>query len=223
MPDRTPPALRAQDGKRLTFDGYKQDFWPFHQSIEHRSSWKLERQQNFQELGSPSWEAHRDGDWERSLRLMAEERDALLRIRRENDERGHLLHRVRVAEQPLTPYLHWELTSLRQQAECGTPVRVVGPGAVRPYESEGPLPELVVLGGERLYHVQYTPDGFLDGAIRFTDPALVQPWEHFIRELFAAGEDMVAFHTREVAPLPPPWVTEPYFPSAGPRNTTSER
>ncbi|MEV8114725.1 DUF6879 family protein [Streptomyces xiamenensis] len=223
MSEEHPPALDPSAGDRLARDGYPADFWPFHDAVAHRSSWKLERRQSFQEPRNPSWQAHRDGDWERSLRLLEERRGEQVRTERESRGRGHLFHRVRVVERPLTPYLQWELTSLRQQAECGAPVRVVDGSTVRPYESDAHLPELVVLGGERLYHVQYTDDGLLDGAIRFTDPALVRPWERFLRELFAHGQDMVAFHDREVAPLPPPTVTEPYIRPTAPRVSEPER
>lgn len=62
------------------------------------------------------------------------------------------------------------------QAECGVPVRVVSAEAVRAWETERLLPEVVVLGEEALYEVVYSDDGVPVGAVRFTDDVLVKTW-----------------------------------------------
>jgi hypothetical protein len=204
MLDLSAPALRREAGERLAGDVYKQEFWERDAAIHDRDSWKLERRQHFEEQGSPSRDALSRGDWAESLRLMEERRGNLLAAAREDERRNSLFHRVRVVEQPLTPYVQWELHSLRQQAECGMRVQVVGPDLVAQSESDGLLPELVILGGEVLYQVLYTESGVPDGAIRYTDPDIIGCWESYIKELYRAGEDVLLYFAREVAHLPPP-------------------
>ncbi|WP_329062377.1 DUF6879 family protein [Streptomyces sp. NBC_01429] len=75
---------------------------------------------------------------------------------------------------------------------------------VTPSEGDGPLPELIVLGGDVLYEVLYTESGVPDGAIRHTDPEVIGGWESYIKELYRVGEDVMSYFDREVAHLPPP-------------------
>ncbi|MEO3974007.1 DUF6879 family protein [Streptomyces sp. CAU 1734] len=207
MSDLRAPCLPLAQGSRLTRPVYKQDFRQRYAQISQRDSWKLERLQHFEEEGSASRDALRAGEWKEALRLLEEDREGLLAAAREDELMGTVFHRVRVVEKPFTPYLQWELHSLRQQAECGTRVRVVRAGAVAGSEGAGPLPEVVVLGGHTLYRVLYTESGACSGAIRYTDPDVVGSWEYYISELFRAGEDMEQYFEREVAPLPPPSLT----------------
>ncbi|MDX3225567.1 hypothetical protein PV419_07600 [Streptomyces sp. ME19-01-6] len=138
------------------------------------------------------------------MRLLDEEREALLKTAQRDRERGTAFHRVRVVEEPLTPYMQWELHALRVQSESGKKVRVVTPAALGTLETPGLLPEVVVVGGQILYQVVYTEAGVLDGAIRFTDAELTKRWESFIKELYEAGEDLLSYFERRVAHLPPP-------------------
>lgn len=205
MLDLQLPALDPARGTRLD-DDYRHDFRRRAAEIRDGSSWKLERLQHFEET-SPSREALRRGDWAGALELLEERREQLAATQRERRERGYVFHRVRVVEQPLTPYVRWELHSLALGAEYGTPVRVVDARTVRDLEHNGALPEIVVLGDGTLYLIHYTAAGAFDHATRFTDPRLVAPWEQLIRRLFAEGEDVFPYLAREVAPLPPPELT----------------
>ncbi|GII90735.1 DUF6879 family protein [Sinosporangium siamense] len=204
MRNATVPPLIAARGKRLLRDAYLRDFRSRRAAIHNASSWKLERRQHFEEQESPSREAFRRGDWGLALRLLDAKRDSILRTLRQDRDNNSVLHRVRVVESPLTPYLQWELHSLRLQAELGKPIRVVTAEAVNPFETSGMLPEVVVLGSQVLYEVIYTEMGVPNGAIRFTDPDLVRCWEAFIQDLYHDGEDVVAYVDRRIAPLPPP-------------------
>ncbi|MEV7868770.1 DUF6879 family protein [Streptomyces sp. NPDC088124] len=204
MLDLRAPILLPELGERLVREVYKREFRERDAAIHDRDSWKLERRQHFEEQGSPSRDALSRGDWAESLRLMEERREKLLAAVREDERRNSLFHRVRVVEQPPTPYLQWELNSLRQQAQCGMRVRVVDAGLVAPSESGGLLPELVILGGDVLYRVLYTDAGVPNGAIRYTDPDIIGCWESYIRELYRVGEDVRNYFDREVAHLPPP-------------------
>jgi hypothetical protein len=204
MSDRAGLWLDHSEGKRLDLTEYRRDFWRRYAMISGRSSWKLERQQHFAEPGDPSWEAFRQGRWEEALRLFEGEREALARDVREDEANGHPFHRVRIVEEPLVPYLQWELCGLWVQAECGGRVRVVPGEVIRHLEGAAALPEVVVLGGEVLYEVCYTEAGVLDGGVRFTDAGLVGRWERFIAELYEKGEEMVAYAVRYLRQLPPP-------------------
>ncbi|MEU1942559.1 DUF6879 family protein [Streptomyces sp. NPDC020125] len=152
----------------------------------------------FKESNSPSWNAFHRGDLAEAERLLKDQAQALREAAEEAASRGSVFRRVRITEQPLTPYVQWELRSLRVRSENGGPVRVVPAAAVSRLESEGPLPELVVLGGRVLYQVMYTEESAPRGAIRFTDPASVEQWERFIADLFATGEDITSYVERDV-------------------------
>ncbi|MFJ2177123.1 MULTISPECIES: DUF6879 family protein [unclassified Streptomyces] len=207
MRDRSVLTFEEHQGERLLLDQYRRDFRQRDETITGRDSWKFERRQHFEELGSPSWEAFRRGDWSEALRLMAENGTTYwAQVAQEDRARGSVFHRVRIVEEPLTPYLQWELNSLRVQAECGLPIRVVGGDQLKALEATAPLPEIVVLGSQVLYEVVYTEAGLLDGGIRFADSGLIGRWEGFIKELYEDGEDIISYVDRHVAHLPPPRV-----------------
>lgn len=126
-------------------DAYRSDFRQRDAAVTDRDSWKFERRQDFQEQASPSWDAFRRGEWAEALRLMGDRREHWRRLAREDRERRSAFHRVRVVEEPLTPYLQWELHALRVQGESGMPVRVVDGAGLRHLEATAaPLPEVVV-------------------------------------------------------------------------------
>lgn len=95
------PAL----GERLPLADYRKDFRERQWTIDGQDSWKLERQQEFQEPGFASWDAFNQGDWAEALRLVEEERTYLREFSEENRRRGVTLYRVRVVEEPIAPYL----------------------------------------------------------------------------------------------------------------------
>lgn len=208
MADPYSLALDASEGRRLSYEDYRLDFAQRDSEVIDRKSWKFERRQSFREPDDPSWGSFLRGEWGESLQLLEEEREGLLAAVREEEERGNPFCRVRVVEEPLTPYLQWELHSLRVQAECGRPVRVVSARSVDSQERHTPLPEVVVLGGQVIYEVLYTEQGVLDGAIRFDAPGLVERWESFIADLYEGGEDVISYTDRHVSNLPPPQATE---------------
>ncbi|MGK5532805.1 DUF6879 family protein [Streptomyces sp. URMC 129] len=204
MLDLVAPALDPAQGEILDQAAYKRDFRERDAEVRGHDSWKFERRQHFEEQASPSRDALRRGDWQGALRLMEERRDAHAEAVRRERMRATTFHRVRVVEEPPTPYLQWELHSLRVQAQSGKPIRVVHADKVSALEGAGLLPEVVVLGGKTLYSIAYTAEGVPDGAVRFTDPGLIKGWEHFVRALYAEGEDVVRYVDRCIAHLPPP-------------------
>ncbi|MFC4471104.1 DUF6879 family protein [Streptomyces xiangluensis] len=204
MLDLLAPLLRPDQGERLTRDAYKRDFRERDARILNADSWKLERRQHFEEQGSPSRDALRRGEWQEALRLLGDRRDDLLATARDDARKGHHFHRVRVVEQPLTPYVQWELHSHRQRAEYGERIRVVSAEQVAAAEREHLLPEVVVLGHDTLFQVLYSASGATLGAVRYTDRELIDSWESYIRKLYEAGDDVREYFEREVAHLPPP-------------------
>ncbi|WP_329381343.1 DUF6879 family protein [Streptomyces sp. NBC_01716] len=204
MPEVCAPVLLPERGERLVREAYREDVRERSAVLRDADSWKLERRQHFEEQGSPSRDALRRGDWEESLRLMAERGDTLAAAARKDERQGHVFHRVRLVEEPPTPYLQWELHSLRQQARFGTRVRVVSAESVAAVERSQPLPELVVLGGRTLFNVLYSEAGHPQGAIRFTEPDVVAEWEHYIKSLYESGEEIASYFERVVARLPAP-------------------
>lgn len=204
MLDLRAPALPDRGGDRLGRGEYKRDFRERDALIRDGNSWKLERLQHFEEQGSPSRDALRRGEWNEALRLLEERHEALRAVEVDEARRGAVFHRVRVVEEPLTPYLQWELHSLRQRALYGDRVRVLPAVSVAASEEGALLPELTILDEVTLYRVLYTATGEADGAIRYTDPGIVGRWTAYLKELYAVAEDIASYFDRVVAPLPPP-------------------
>lgn len=198
------PVLPADQGERLVRAEYKRDFRERRAEVRDRHSWKLERRQHFEETDDPSRDALRRHDWSEALRLHEEERASLRASAEQNMRRSYHFHRLRIIEEPLTPYMRWELYYLRMRAEYGARIRVLDARSVTESEHASPLPELVVLGGNTLYQVIYTESGVPDGAIRHTDTDLVARWEGYITSLYEAGVDLRSYYDHEVAHLPPP-------------------
>jgi hypothetical protein len=204
MPDPNALALDRSQGDRLPREAYLRDFRQRRAETQDQDSWKFERRQHFEEQNDPSRDALRRGDWKEALRLLEEERrDRPGSVPRAGKPSG-TFYRVRVVEEPLTPYLQWELHALRIQAEHGARIRVVPADRVTPLEPRGLLPEVVVVGDEVLYEVIYTETGVPDGAVRFTDAQLIRNWQRFMKHLYADGEDVVSYVDRYVAHLPAP-------------------
>lgn len=204
MLDLRAPALPADQGDPLDDDAYVSDFRKRRRAIRNGQSWKLERLQHFEEEGSPSREALRRGAWDEALRLFEAEREAARKSAEDDARNSSPFHRLRVVEEPLTPYVQWELHWLRLRAESGHPARVLPAKEIASSETDGLLPEVVVLDGRTLYHILYSANGVFEGAIRFTEPEIVRPWLAYVTHAYATAEDIGTYFERAVAPLPPP-------------------
>ncbi|WP_283133259.1 DUF6879 family protein [Rhizohabitans arisaemae] len=191
-------------GEQLTRDAYESEFREHFWRINDHGFWKLERQQWFKEPGNGSWEAFAAGDWRRSMDILAAQVDTIKADRQKVIDHGFVPHRVRVVEQPVTPYLHWELVVLCMRAKHGERIRVVGAEEIRSLDADEQAPEIVVLGNRVMYRVLYDEDGVSAGAIRFTDQDLITWWRETISGLYEVGEDLDTFFEREIAPLDPP-------------------
>lgn len=184
----------------LTGAAFLEDFDRYFWRSGTSGFWKLERRQVFQEPTDDSWVAFSEGRWDQALRLLEARRPALEGYYQRIAAAGFTTRRVRVVEQPLTPYLRWELHLLRLRHQLGGRVRVVGPERVKPLEQHGPLPELITLGDEAGYVLDYDEQGLQEGGTRFTDPATIAHWRSVIAILYADGEDLNEYFQREVSP-----------------------
>ncbi|MFG1698528.1 DUF6879 family protein [Nonomuraea sp. NPDC049309] len=199
-------------GVRLSADEYLDDFWPNFRKIDD-VFWKLERIQSFQETGEPSWVAMMEGDWDRSLKLIDDKPigwfDSRGGLMREYDRpaENFLRRRIRIVEQPVTPYLQWEMHVLALRVATVEQVRVLDAGEVAELEGGRRLPELVVLGTVVMYEVTYDETGRHSGARRIDDREVIEACHGELDKLFAAGEDFRSYYDREIVPLPAPRVS----------------
>lgn len=125
--------------------------------------WKFERRQSFREPDVLSWVAFDAGDIEKSMQLAEEMRPE---IEKAVKAKAYETKRIRVVEEPLTPYLQWEMNILKMRAEAGDQIVVVDTKDIAEYEKESPLPEFVGLGDSVIWHVLYDESGELTGARR---------------------------------------------------------
>lgn len=184
-------ALDPSQGVRLDIDSYRSEFRVHRDKLRDEDSWKFERRQHFAEQNySPGRAAFDRGDWNEAMNALTEKRESVLQSVNEDRKNRTSFYRVRVVEEPISPYLQWELMSLRMQAECGKPIRVVDASRVSALEIGRLLPEVVVLGAQTLYEVVYTDAGVPASAVRFTDARCVDNWIEFIKDLYNMGEDV---------------------------------
>jgi hypothetical protein len=194
-------------GTRLSLEDYRADFRATESLTTEQGSWKLERRQHFRQPGSASWEAFTRGQWAEALRLIEARRESLMEFGAETAEKGTDLYRLRIVAEPISPYLQWELHSLKLRAECGELIRILPAAAVRQLEDDGELPEVVTLGPSTAYRILYDADGVLTGGVKVTNPQAVGRVTRLIRHLYGEGEDLATFFEREVSRLPPPPAT----------------
>jgi hypothetical protein len=202
MPD--PDLFDEASGEFLALADYRNDFAAREAAGRGEASWKLERRQVFREPGNASWEAFARGDWSEALRLSERRRGSLAEYQATVDAQQNTIYRVRVVEEPIAPYLQWELNLLRIRAEIGEKIRVIGPESISTHERSAPLPELITLGSHTLYKILYTEEGVLHGGIRITDADSVAKVTALAEALYQEGEEIETFFERSVAHLPPP-------------------
>lgn len=191
--------IRNAPGVLMSAGDYRADFVAEFEAA-NGIIWKLERAQHFDEGGLPVWEAFVRGDWQGSMALLEGMREEFAADHPDRIE----FRRIRVVEEPLTPYVHWELAVLKVRAQEGERSRVVPASAVAPFETARPVPELVVFGPKLLYEVLYDRRGVHVGGRRVTDPDVIEPCLPVLASLYEQGEDLVRYFDRKIALLPAP-------------------
>jgi hypothetical protein len=188
----------------MTLDEYLNDFQQRFWATDASGCWKIERQQEFAEPGEDSWEAFARGEWDLALRLMNDRRSGFTEYYERIRKGGFDIRRVRVVEEPISPYLIWELNVLRIRHQCGAKIRVVDAEQVQPYEENGVLPEIFTLGRSTAYQVLYGDDGVAEGAVRTEDRNVVKHWTDLANSLYANGQEMNIYFQRKVQGKIPP-------------------
>jgi hypothetical protein len=107
------------DGIRLEQADYTPDFMERFWRVGTEGFWKLERLQHYDEGDFPSWLAFRAGEWEHSLQLIEELRPEYEEYFGRMRKAGFGHHRVRIVEQPVTPYVQWEMNILHVKIGYG--------------------------------------------------------------------------------------------------------
>ncbi|TDB80273.1 DUF6879 family protein [Micromonospora sp. KC721] len=196
--------LRGASAQQLSLPAYEADFYATVESVDGPIL-KTERIQTFREPGSPSWEAFAAGRWDEALRIAAQPNPELAQFFARLHEMGSGLHRLRIVELPLTPYLIWELNFLSFRAEAGERIRVLTADAVSELEQEhGLVPELMVAGSQAVYDVHYDEAGTPIGAEKFVEPRVIEGCRSQVQALLAKAEPFESFFNREVDGLKPP-------------------
>lgn len=194
--------VRGISGLELSAESYLEDFWPHFRQVED-VLWKLERIQEFREPDELSWVAMMEGDWARALALVEEKRAESQQQARSSEKFAN--RRLRIVQQPVSPYLQWEMQILKIRVETGEQdIKVLDAHAVRHLEVELPLPELLVLGTSALYEVLYDETGAPSGARRIDDLEVIDACRQELAELFDKAEDLLTYFEREIEPLPAP-------------------
>ncbi|GAA1467117.1 hypothetical protein NE857_13205 [Nocardiopsis exhalans] len=191
-------SVSSLPGDHLGLSEYDDDFGDRFRSLRNADVWKLERQQEFHEPESESWMAFLQGRREESLRLMEADRPALRKLFEGLAQVECRVRRVRVVEKPISTYLLWELHSARIRAQCGEDIRVITPEALSAFEQESPVPEIVILGDEVTYRILYDAQGEAEGAVRYTDPAVLEQCRAEITALHEQAEPVEDYFVREM-------------------------
>lgn len=196
--------LAQLPGTELDFPAYSADFDREYATLTG-VLWKLERHQTFREPGDPSWEAFMAGDWARAMELNEAERPAAAAQVAAERARGVETRRVRVVDDPPSPYVQWEMRYLRLLAEAGDEPRVLPSAEVREWESRyGDLPEVLVFAGRLVYLLRYDGAGEPAGCRRIDEPGAVRGTAEEVAGLYERAEPLLAYVEREIDPLPPP-------------------
>jgi uncharacterized protein DUF6879 len=196
--------VREVAGTRLDRKSYHE-----HMRVEtsrvNGTVWKLERSQFFTEAaGDLAWAAFVSGDWLKSLAIFDSERPDIQAEAEKYSRQGSELRRLRIVESPVSAYLQWELQSLRIADESGMPVRILDAALIHDLEDGAQLPELLIVGDEVLYDVQYDSQWSACGARRITDRDIIREAAAEMSGLWAMAEPLATYFAREIAPLPPP-------------------
>jgi hypothetical protein len=200
-----PARLDPDVGERLTDKEFFADF--NHRFWRNTAFYKLERAQHFAEPHDPSWQAFAHGRWEEALDLIEARRPLLEAQHRKATDSGTVPRRIRIVEEPLTPYLQWELhlLQLRDQVTGGT-IRVLPAMFVAADEHAygSRLPEVSIMDDAAMYLHKFDAHGVQDHNLRYTDAETVQTWLDYTERLWNSGWPLADYFDSYVRCLPAP-------------------
>jgi hypothetical protein len=196
--------LDRRQGTRLDLDTYYPEFAA---NFHHTEFWKLERGQHFAEPSNPSWIAFNRGRWKTAMKLLDPWQQALRAIHDHNLTAEAPAYRIRIVEEPLTPYMRWELELLHRRNEVTGRINVIAADdeliAEIEQENGAQLPDLNIMD-TLMYEVVYDANGVIDHVYKYTDPDTITPWRDLTKHLYREGFDMEYFYRAHVMHLPPP-------------------
>jgi len=201
LPTRIDPDVGEHLTDKEFFTDFNRRFW------RNNSFYKLERAQHFAEPHDPSWQAFAHGRWEEALELIQARRPSLEAQHRKATASGTIPRRIRFVEEPLTPYLQWELhlLNLRNEVTGGT-IRVLPAMIIAADEHAygSVLPEICTMGDAAMYLHQYDAHGVQHHNLRYTDTKTVQAWHHYTEDLWNSGWPLTDYFDSYVRHLPAP-------------------
>jgi hypothetical protein len=205
-----PARIDPDVGERLTDKEFFADF--NHRFWSNTTFYKLERAQHFAEPHDPSWCAFAHGRWEEALELIEARRPTLEEQHRKANASGTTPRRIRIVEEPLTPYLQWELhlLNLRNQVTGGT-IRVLPAMFIAADEHAygSTFPEICTMDDTAMYLHQYDTHGVQDHNLRYTDTKTVQTWHDYTERLWSNGWPLADYFDNYVRHLPAPQPSTP--------------
>ncbi|MFC4866869.1 DUF6879 family protein [Streptomonospora arabica] len=196
--------IRAAEGTVLDRPTFHADSDREEEKLDGGVIWKLERAQFFNELDDPAWDAFIEGDWTRVLEIFTGEREWIRGEVARYARRGLRFRRLRIVEDPPTPYLQWESHSHRIFVECGHDIRALDAAEVAGLERAAALPELMVYGDRVLYQVRYDEGWTPIGAKRVDDRDLVTEAAAAVAALWKRSEPFPDYFRRVISPLATP-------------------
>lgn len=193
--------------ERLDLDTYYDDF---DRNFRKTQFWKLERTQTSAEPSNPSWVAFNHGNWTESLQLLQQWQQELGPIHAKNLINHVNARRIRIIEEPLTPYTQWELELLQRRRQITGGIRTITAAhpAIQTVETKYQLPDLNIMD-HVMYRVVYDEHGVLDHAYKYTDPDIIKVWRQITMILYGHGTDITDYYREHVAHLPPPTTGTP--------------
>ena len=194
--------IRAEVVRQLDLDQYLARFQDIQESLSC-STLKLESAQHFIEPGNDSWELFRDNHWEAALEVVMGMETEIYDSFRDLQSRGITTKRLRLIEEPLSPYVQWELHILNVRARAGEDIRVMRNGEAAIALNIQPR-ELLFLDEIAMFDIKYSINGLLIGANEYRYELDVAELRDRINELFEKAEPLSGYFDKRVKSLPPP-------------------
>ncbi|MFD8527570.1 DUF6879 family protein [Streptosporangium canum] len=120
-----PPQWATKSGRRLNLDEFGACFLEAWSRTESRFL-KLECWQSYREREvTTSQAAHERGDVQEARRLLRQESETERSLYEDVERKGIDYARIRLIQEPLTPYLDYELIAYRIRAEMGEAIEIV--------------------------------------------------------------------------------------------------